>query len=97
MQFAAHFECEAHVTPAAAHGFHTCAAILMQMLVVEKGGNGPWVDELYEKLRGHLETEPMPKEQEGFIEPSEWHETAVLALDNVIAHRLLVADHEIDF
>lgn len=96
MEFPAYFECEARVAPAAADAFHRIAAVLIQMLVVERG-NGEWLDDLYEQLRAHLETHPMPEDQEGFIEASEWRETAVLALDNIIAHRLLVEDDDLDF
>lgn len=96
MEFPAYFDSQARVTPAAAHGFQTCAAVLMQLLVMERG-RGPWVLDLYEKLRAYLEAQPMPEDQEGIIEPSEWHETALMALDNVFAHRLLVDGDDIEF
>jgi hypothetical protein len=95
MDFPNAFTCDAETTPAAAHGFHTCAAVLMQLLTIERG-RGAWVIDLYEKLRVHLETEPMPQEYEGVIEPGQWRETVILALDNVFGHRLLVDGDDLD-
>lgn len=95
MDFRASFECKSHVTPAAADAFHTCAAVLMRHLTAERG-RGAWALDLYEQFRVHFETQPMPQEYEGIIELGEWRETAILALDNVFAHRLDVDGDDLE-
>jgi hypothetical protein len=76
-----------YLVPAVAQAAHSTACFLLQLLV-EARGQGPWIDELYEDFREHLERQPIPKGHGKWVE-ERWLDMAKSELDLIFAHRNL--------
>jgi hypothetical protein len=73
-----------YLVPAVAQASHAAACIFLQLLV-EARGQGAWIDELHQDLRGYLERQPVPKGHGEWVE-KRWVDMAKSELDVIFAH-----------